>query len=62
MIERLRHYFLTYKDSPGAKCSQTEITHIYGRAEAHEVIERSMADYTEKFGELKALFERLRSR
>ena len=62
MIERLRHYFLTYKDAPGARRSQTEVTHIYGRDEAHEVIERSMADYAGKFAELKALFEGLRSR
>ncbi len=62
MIERLRHYFLTYKDAPGARRSETEITHIYGRTEAHEVIERSMADYADKFGDLKGLFERLRSR
>lgn len=47
----------TYKDAPGARRSETEITHIYGRAEAHEVIERSQADYTAKFGPLKGLFE-----
>src|SRR5512133_2431988 len=36
IIDRLRHYFLTYKDMPGhpRKC---EITHTYGREEAIEV-------------------------
>jgi inorganic pyrophosphatase len=46
LIERLRHYFLTYKQMPGnnepARC---EITHVYGREEAHEVIRRSQKDY-----------------
>jgi inorganic pyrophosphatase len=44
-IERLRHYFLTYKDAPGLTQRQTEITQIYGRSEAHEVIRRSQEDY-----------------
>ncbi|MFN8525292.1 MAG: inorganic pyrophosphatase [Chloroflexota bacterium] len=48
-IERLRHYFLTYKDTPGVSERTVEITHIYGRAEAHEVIRRSQADYAAKF-------------
>ena len=55
VIERLRHYFLTYKDAPGSAHTRTEITHIYGRAEAHEVIRRSQADYRAQFGP----FERL---
>ncbi len=43
-INRLKHYFLTYKSLPG-EASSCEITHVYGRDEAHEVISRSMADY-----------------
>ena len=43
-INRLKHYFLTYKSLPGEK-SVCEITHVYGREEAHEVIRRSMDDY-----------------
>lgn len=46
LIERLRHYFLTYKDVPGhVGPSNIQITHIYGRDEAFEVIEKSMQDY-----------------
>jgi len=43
-INRLKHYFLTYKNLPdeGSFC---EITNIYGREEAHEVISKSMEDY-----------------
>ena len=60
-IERLKHYFLTYKDAPGARMREAEITHVYGREEAHEVIERSMQDYADEFGELKAMFEGFRT-
>lgn len=48
VIERLRHYFLTYKQAPGAE-DPVEITHIYNRNEAHEVIRRSQSDYTAAF-------------
>ena len=59
MVERLRHYFLTYKDAPGTRKRATEITHVYGRDEAHEVITRTMADYEELYGDLKAAFDAL---
>lgn len=49
-IERLRHYFLTYKDAPGASVQKAEITHVYGRVEAHDIIRRSQADYRTRFG------------
>ncbi len=44
VVDRLRHYFLTYKDMPGEK-RDCEITHIYGAHEAHDVIKRSVRDY-----------------
>ena len=53
MLERLRHYFLTYKDTPGVSTQHTEITHIYGRGEAHDVIRRSQADYLAHYGGLQ---------
>ena len=49
LIERLRHYFLTYKDTPGATKRQCEITHIYGKEEAYQVIIKSSEDYKNKF-------------
>ncbi len=49
-INRLRHYFLTYKSLPGEENS-CEITHVYGREEAHEVIRSAMADYQQHYGE-----------
>lgn len=52
LIERLRHYFLTYKDAPGARQRIAEITHVYGRDEAREIIERSRADYANLFPDM----------
>lgn len=54
VIERLKHYFLTYKDLPG-KESDVEITAVYGVSEAYEVIERSINDYHNKFEKLQSL-------
>jgi inorganic pyrophosphatase len=45
LIERLKHYFLTYKQIPSEKKRQVEIVEVYDRHEAHEVIKRSMKDY-----------------
>jgi inorganic pyrophosphatase len=48
-LERLRHYFLTYKHAPGSPEHRVEITHVYGRDEAFEVIRRSQEDYNAAF-------------
>lgn len=58
MIERLRHYFLTYKDVPGMGTPKCEITDVYGRDEAHEVIRRSQADYQAHFGNMSSMMAR----
>lgn len=49
VLERLRHYFLTYKHAPGSPEHRVEITHVYGREEAFEVIRRSQEDYNAAF-------------
>lgn len=54
IVDRLRHYFLTYKHLPG-EGGQVEITHVYGKEEAWEVIEASRRDYQETFGNLEDL-------
>jgi inorganic pyrophosphatase len=54
LVERLRHYFLTYKQVPGAAPPRVEITHIYDRDEAYEVINNSRVDYEAHFATLKA--------
>lgn len=54
VVDRLKHYFLTYKDLPGNKAN-TKITHTYGIKEAHELIKRAMNDYNQKFANLEML-------
>jgi inorganic pyrophosphatase len=47
-LERLRHYFLTYKLVPGVEPHFT-IERVYGRDHALDVIRAAMADYDEAF-------------
>lgn len=49
LIDRLKHYFLTYKNMPGHENKAVEITHTYGSKEAQEVILRSAKDYNDTF-------------
>jgi inorganic pyrophosphatase len=49
LLERLRHYFLTYKLVPGAAAGPVTLAEVYGRDAAHAVIEASRADYRERF-------------
>ena len=55
LIDRLQHYFLTYKDTPGTAHRQCEIVEVYGREEAHEVIRRSQEDYHAQYPSLENL-------
>ncbi|NDD30330.1 MAG: inorganic pyrophosphatase [Proteobacteria bacterium] len=58
LVDRLRHYFLTYKQLPESALSAgeapaprlVEITHVYDRDEAMAVIAASIEDYTDRFG------------
>lgn len=54
-LERLRHYFLTYKQAPGATTTQCQITDTYGGREARSILVRSFADYRQRFGDLEAI-------
>jgi inorganic pyrophosphatase len=49
LIERLEHYFSTYKMVPG-HMSPIEIASVYGVEHAHRVIEAAAADYEESYG------------
>ena len=54
LVERLRHYFLTYKDMPGQNGQgqtprRVEITDIYDADEARHIIALSQADYQASF-------------
>lgn len=54
VINRLKHYFLTYKEIPqeGQK-PKCEIVETYGREEAFEVIRKSQLDYENNFGNIE---------
>ncbi len=51
LVERLQHYFLTYKLVPGSRTKpRTHIAKVYGRSHAIRVVKAAMADYAEAFG------------
>ncbi len=60
LVDRLKHYFLSYKQLPGAAPRRVEIADVYGRGEAFDVIERSMRDYRKKFGDPEKRISQLR--
>jgi inorganic pyrophosphatase len=50
LIDRLKHYFLSYKQLPNDPDKKVEIVNVYERAEALDVITRSLHDYENEFG------------
>jgi inorganic pyrophosphatase len=50
LIERLKHYFLSYKQLPQEGPRRVEIAEVYAREGAAEVIRRSIEDYRENYG------------
>lgn len=50
LVDRLRHYLLTYKWKPGDERPPVSIDRAYGAAEAARVIQASVEDYNERFG------------
>lgn len=51
LIDRLKHYFLSYKQLPGDAPRRVEIVDVYDREEAWDVITRSMRDYQKQFAD-----------
>ena len=49
VIDRLRHYFLTYKQIPGDQTQAISVDPIYGTDFARRVLEAARADYAETF-------------
>lgn len=49
LIERLRHYFLTYKLIPSEEL-EVSIDKVYGRAHAEKVLKATMEDYIDVYG------------
>lgn len=60
ILERIEHYFLTYKMAPNEVNElahhQIEIVSVYGKEEAHEIIKLGVEDYKDKFPELANIF------
>jgi len=50
-VERLQHYFATYKMVPGKEID-IKVDHVYGRDEALKVIAAAEKDYWNHYGEL----------
>jgi inorganic pyrophosphatase len=50
LVERLQHYFLTYKQLPQESPRRVEIANVYDRAAALETIRRSLEDYRARYG------------
>jgi inorganic pyrophosphatase len=48
LVERLQHYFLTYKLVP-RRHAKSRIASVYGRAQALKVVRAAIADYEEHF-------------
>ena len=50
LIDRLKHYFLSYKQLPSDVDRRVEIADVYDRIAALDVIARSLKDYENEFG------------
>lgn len=51
ILDRLKHYFLSYKQLPGEAPRRVEIVDVYDRSEALDVIRRSLLDYERNFAD-----------
>ncbi len=51
LVDRLKHYFLSYKQLPGDAPRRVEIVDVYDREEALDVIRRSLIDYKNNFAD-----------
>lgn len=49
VVDRLKHYFTTYKDLPGDKSPRCLLIDTYGAEVAIDVIRRSIEDYEESY-------------
>ena len=61
LIDRITHYFLSYKQLPNDSPRELEVTHVYSRDEAFEVIQCSFEDYRDKFGNPETRIDELRN-
>ena len=60
LVERLQHYFLTYKQLPQESPRRVEIADVYDREAALETIRRSIEDYRALYGAPESRVDELR--
>ncbi|HYY98886.1 MAG TPA: inorganic pyrophosphatase, partial [Pyrinomonadaceae bacterium] len=60
LVERLQHYFLTYKQLPQESPRRVEIADVYDRAAALETIRRSIEDYRALYGSPESRVDELK--
>jgi inorganic pyrophosphatase len=60
LIDRLQHYFLSYKQLPGEGERRVEIAEVYDAEAASEVILRSIDDYRSTYGAPETRLDELR--
>jgi inorganic pyrophosphatase len=58
VIDRLRHYFLTYKTIPGESAATITVDPVYNAMEARAVLNAARADYVAKFAAIEFDAER----
>jgi inorganic pyrophosphatase len=49
VIDRLRHYFLTYKPIPGEASARITVDPVYSARDARMILEAARADYEDVF-------------
>ena len=60
LVDRLKHYFLSYKQLPNEAPRRVEIADVYNRTEVAEVIWRSLQDYRARYGAPEGRLNELR--
>jgi inorganic pyrophosphatase len=53
VIDRLRHYFLTYKTIPGESAATITVDPVYNAMDARAVLNAARADYIAKFADIE---------
>lgn len=61
VVDRLLHYFSSYKQLPTETNRKVEIAEVYDAAEAREVVRLSIRDYRETYGAPEQRVERLKA-
>jgi inorganic pyrophosphatase len=57
VINRLRHYFLTYKTIPGESATAITVDPVYNATEARAILNAARADYVAKFTNIEFVAE-----